>query len=32
MRFDQIVRDVPRAAVHDENGCNFEAHEIYCSA
>jgi len=31
MRFDQIVRDVPCAAMNGEDGCNFEAHAIYCS-
>ena len=31
MRLDQIVRDVPGAAMNGEDGCNFEAHGIYCS-
>jgi hypothetical protein len=31
MRLDEIIRNFPRAAVHEENRWNFEAHAIYCS-
>jgi hypothetical protein len=32
VRLDQIIRNVPRAAMDGQNGCDFEAHGIYCSA
>jgi hypothetical protein len=32
MWLDQIIRNVPCAAMNGEDGCNFEAHAIYCSS
>ncbi len=31
VRLDEIIRNVPCAAMEGEDGCNFEAHAVYCS-